>query len=107
MAQSKNSCFRDGLLTCRIPPLPLPSPKGPSSSPPEGQGDNGENPTRDKDEGHEPEADSSVESDPLLATPTVPFGSQPATALLPEIQTPTGEEGEKKIVQVRIGSLRQ
>lgn len=73
---------------------------GPSSSPPEGQGDNGENPTRDKDEGHEPEADSSVESDPLLATPTVPFGSQPATALLPEIQTPTGEEGEKKIVQV-------
>lgn len=58
----------------------------------------GEESTQDRDESRGSESDTSgLESDLLH---TVPFGSQPATALLPEVQTPTGEEGEKKIVQV-------
>ena len=55
-----------------------------------------------KDDSHDSEAESTgLESDPLRSSPQLPFGSQPATAILPKIQTPTGEEGEKKIVQVR------
>ena len=55
-----------------------------------------------KDDSHDSETESTgLESDPLHSSPQLPFGSQPATAILPKIQTPTGEEGEKKIVQVR------
>jgi len=98
-------CFLPSPLPPPLPtahsPLPTPSTPSQNSSRPEEANLDHSTPD-DREDSQDSETDStSLESDRLHSSPQLPFGSQPATAILPKIQTPTGEEGEKKIVQVR------